>query len=102
MKAFDEAFTNEIEQYAKEFFRVIEKYPKPELPMLLVAMSETVRAYLNSPYAMPKGMKELYKSMEKYLREHFDANVIHFIYESEESNNATNVDSMQSGDAAEQ
>lgn len=73
MKAFDKAFTESIEEYAKEFVDVIEKHPKPEAPMLLAAMSEAVKGILANPDYISDDMKCWYHS----IREHLDKRPVH-------------------------
>ena len=89
IKPFDKAFTETIEQYAKEFFEVLDRHPKAETPMLLTAMTQVVKAFMNSPYAISNDMKRLYQAMDNYLDENFDANVtltFHCNDKSEEGN----------------
>lgn len=91
MKPFDKKFTETIEQYAKEFFEVIDRHPKPETPMLLTAMTQIVKAYMNSPYAISNDMKQLYQAMDKYLDENFDANVTLTFHDDDKSKNGGNL-----------
>lgn len=62
--------------------------------MLLATMTQIVKAYMNSPYAISDDMKRLYQAMDKYLDENFDANVtltFHDNNKSEERKNETDI-----------
>ncbi len=73
MKAFDNAFTEAIEEYAKEFIDVIEKHPKPDVPMLLAAMNEAIKEILVNPSYISDDTKCWYHS----IRKHLDENPVH-------------------------
>ena len=75
MSTRDKIITETVEKYAKSFFSEIEKHPKSEIPLVLLAMSEIIRAYLCSPYAMTSKMKKEYHEMKKYCENKFDANI---------------------------
>lgn len=85
MKAFDEAYTKVIQDYAYDIVAYIAKQPKSETPMIMVAMSDIIRGLLEGS-SLTNEQKTLYRLMKKYNEEHFDAKVT-INYESEERTN---------------
>lgn len=82
MKAFDEAYTKVIQDYAHDIILYIAKYPQHETPMIMVAMNDIIRGLLESPSVLTDQQKRLYHAMAEYNEKYFDAD-ISINYESE-------------------